>query len=151
MAHEFKLQRRVEFADTDMAGIVHFANFFRFMEVTEHAFFHSLGLDLHHHHDGVMSGWARVHADCDYLRPAHYTDLLEVHLTVREVNPSSIAYGFVFRKLDESGDEPVPGRELARGNVKVVHVAKGPGDDRMQAVDMPAEVAALVSAAPNHS
>ena len=40
---EFKLTRRIEFAETDMAGIVHFANFFRMMEATEHAFFRSLG------------------------------------------------------------------------------------------------------------
>jgi acyl-CoA thioester hydrolase len=32
MAFEFKLTRRVEFAETDMAGIVHFSNFFRYME-----------------------------------------------------------------------------------------------------------------------
>ena len=42
MAYEFKMKRQVEFADTDMAGIMHFANFFRFMEVTEHAFYRSL-------------------------------------------------------------------------------------------------------------
>ena len=32
MAYEFKVQRRVEFSETDMAGIVHYANFFRYME-----------------------------------------------------------------------------------------------------------------------
>ena len=31
----FTTTRRVEFGDTDMAGIMHFANFFRFMEVAE--------------------------------------------------------------------------------------------------------------------
>ena len=43
MPYEFKHIRRVEFAETDMAGIVHFSNFFRMMEATEHAFFRSLG------------------------------------------------------------------------------------------------------------
>ena len=43
MPYEFKLTRRIEFAETDMAGIVHFSNFFRMMEATEHAFFRSLG------------------------------------------------------------------------------------------------------------
>ena len=35
MTNPFRTTRRVEFADTDMAGIVHFANFFRFMEAAE--------------------------------------------------------------------------------------------------------------------
>ena len=46
MAYEFKAIRRVEFADTDMAGIMHYSNFFRFMETAEHAFFRSLGLSI---------------------------------------------------------------------------------------------------------
>jgi acyl-CoA thioesterase FadM len=37
MPYEFKHIRRVEFSDTDMAGIMHFSNFFRFMESTETA------------------------------------------------------------------------------------------------------------------
>ncbi len=52
MPYEFKLTRRVEFAETDMAGIVHFANFFRMMESTEHAFFRSLGFTIHGHERG---------------------------------------------------------------------------------------------------
>ena len=43
MAYEFKQTRRVEFSDTDMAGIMHFSNFFHFMEATEAAFLRSLG------------------------------------------------------------------------------------------------------------
>ena len=47
MPYEFKMTRLVEFAETDMAGIMHFANYFRYMEVVEHAFFRSLGLSVH--------------------------------------------------------------------------------------------------------
>src|SRR5260221_14772436 len=46
MPYEFKHTRRVEFSDTDMAGIMHFSNFFRFMEATETAFMRSLGLSV---------------------------------------------------------------------------------------------------------
>ena len=35
MTYEFHNQHRVEFAETDMAGIVHFSNFFRYMEMAE--------------------------------------------------------------------------------------------------------------------
>ena len=56
MLYEFKVIRQVEFSETDMAGLMHFSNFFRFMESTEHAFFRSLGLALHQHEGERMSG-----------------------------------------------------------------------------------------------
>ena len=46
MPYEFKVVRRVEFSDTDMAGIMHYSNFFRFMETAEHGFFRSLGFSI---------------------------------------------------------------------------------------------------------
>jgi len=46
MAYEFKAVRRVEFSDTDTAGIMHYSNYFRFMETAEHGFFRSLGLSI---------------------------------------------------------------------------------------------------------
>ncbi|MGY8650976.1 MAG: acyl-CoA thioesterase, partial [Verrucomicrobiia bacterium] len=58
--HEFIITRRVEFSETDAAGIVHFANFYRYMEYAEHAFFRSLGrsiVDL-----DLDIGWPRVHS-----------------------------------------------------------------------------------------
>ena len=42
----FRTTRRVEFGDTDMAGIIHFANFFRYMEAAETDFLRSLGLSV---------------------------------------------------------------------------------------------------------
>ncbi len=46
MTTPFTTTRRVEFGDTDMAGIMHFANFFRFMESAEIDFLQSLGLSV---------------------------------------------------------------------------------------------------------
>jgi acyl-CoA thioesterase FadM len=43
MAYQFKIRRLVEFSDMDMAGIVHHAVFYRYMESAEHAFFRTLG------------------------------------------------------------------------------------------------------------
>ena len=42
----FTTTRRVDFGDTDMAGIMHFANFFRFMESAECDFWRSIGLSV---------------------------------------------------------------------------------------------------------
>ena len=98
MPSEFKLTRRVEFAETDMAGIVHFSNFFRMMESTEHAFFRSLGFTIHGHENGATIGWPRVSASCDYRAPLRFEEEVEIHLIVAEVRSRSIRYQFIFRK-----------------------------------------------------
>ena len=146
MAHTFSTTRRVEFAETDMAGIVHFSNFFRFMEATEHAFFRSLGIGLHVEQPGSMCGWARVNATCSYLRPAHYEDLLEITLVVSEKSAKSLGYCFTFRVLDAQTKRA--GEVIAEGALKVVHVAKAQGEARMRAADMPPDVARLIDVAP---
>jgi len=143
MPHEFRAYRTVEFSETDMAGIVHFANYFRWMESAEHAFFRSLGLVLHASSEGHMQGWARVHASCDYRAPLHYQDEVEVHLVVREKRESALGYAFVFTRT-----APGERREVARGALTAVCVARASGAARMQAVPMPAEVARCVEVAP---
>ena len=142
MPHEFTHKRTVEFAETDMAGIVHFSNFFRYMEATEHAFFASLGLDLHAESEGRMSGWVRVHASCDYRAPVRNRDPLSIHLTVIEKTSKSLRYRCVFR-VDGSD------QDVARGEMKVVYVSKARGDERMRAHDMPADTDRLIQIAPH--
>ena len=46
MSKPFRVSRRVEFCDTDMAGIIHFSNFFRYMEFAEVAFLRARGLSV---------------------------------------------------------------------------------------------------------
>src|SRR5882757_7907897 len=113
MPYEFKLTRRVEFAETDMAGIVHFANFFRMMEATEHAFFRSIGLSIHSHVAGATTGWPRVSATCDYRAPLRFEEEVEIHLLVAEVRSRSIRYAFIFRRVSDD-------TEVARGSMAAV-------------------------------
>ena len=46
-ASNFVYRRRILFHETDLAGIVHFSNFFKYMEEAEHAFVRSIGLSIH--------------------------------------------------------------------------------------------------------
>jgi len=147
MTYEFTRVRRVQFAETDMAGIMHFANFFRVMEETEHAFFRSLGLLMHGDVDGVMHGWARVRASCDYVRPARYADRLQVQLLVMEVGGKSIRHQFRFHLLDDAGE--VEGPEIARGEMTVVHVTKTGNDAQLRSGPVPDDVRRQVTAAPS--
>ena len=144
MAYEFKKQRFVEFAETDMAGILHFANYFRYMEETEHAFFRSLGLCVHEHSDTGVWGWARGRVDCTFREPLRYEDTVELHLLVRDKRTKTIEYDFVFRKV---GPDGVAGVEVARGSMTVICIGKA-ADGRLQATRMPAAVSELVKVTP---
>lgn len=139
MAHQFRTERRVEFAETDMAGILHFANYFRYMEEAEHAFFRSLGFSVHYESDDGPRGWARGTVSCRYDRPLRYEDVVEIHLVVREKGKRSLRYEIFF---------VIDGDTIARGEVTTIHVGKGE-DGQMQSYPMPAHVDAAIEAAPS--
>lgn len=141
MPYEFKLTRRVEFAETDMAGIVHFSNFFRMMEATEHAFFRSLGFSIHAHDGTATVGWPRVNAACDYQRPLRFEEEVEIHLIVAEVRSRSIRYQFVFR-------QPESGAEIARGTVAAVCATVDKATGKLAPVAIPESIRRAITAAP---
>jgi YbgC/YbaW family acyl-CoA thioester hydrolase len=142
MAYEFKVTRRVEFSETDMAGIMHFSNFFRFMETAEHGFYRSLGFSVIMDQFDPPLGWPRVHAACDYQRPVRFEDQIEIHLLVSEKKSKALSYRFIFRKLNET--LPI---DVARGELTVVCVAHH-RDGKMAAVPIPKELAARIEVAP---
>lgn len=92
--HELRTSRRIEFADTDMGGIVHFSRFFVFMETAEHEFLRALGAEVHMDLDGMQIGWPRVEASCQYLSPARLGDTLDIHLRVARKGTRSMTYAF---------------------------------------------------------
>ena len=143
MPHQFKLRRMVEFADTDAAGIMHFANFFRYMEQTEHAFLRSLGFSVHTRTPDGVVGFPRVQAACDYARPLRFENEVEIQLLVCERGEKSIRYDFVF--LNVSRRPPI---ESARGSLTVICALIGPGKDDLRAVAIPESMAAKIEVAP---
>jgi YbgC/YbaW family acyl-CoA thioester hydrolase len=142
MAYEYRVVRQVEFSDTDMAGIMHFSNFFRFMEAAEHGFFRSLGFSIHSTEPDQV-GWPRVHADCDFRYPLQFEDSVEIQLLVREKRQKSLVYSFIFRKLNEQ-----PLREVARGTLAVACVRRDNATGRMTGVPIPDLIAARIEVAP---
>ena len=138
MASQHRTRRTVEFADTDMAGIVHFSRFFAFMEATEHDFLRSLGLSVALEWEGKQLGFPRLTADCEYLSPARFEDELEIELTVERRGERSISYGFNITR-DET--------TIARGHIVVAccicHV-----DNSLEAVEIPDFIADKIGVAP---
>ena len=94
----FTVQRRVEFRDTDAAGIVHFSAFFPMMESAEHELLRSLGIAVlpkMSHGDPPIS-WPRVAATCNYLAAVHFEDVLRIDVDIDKVGNSSVSYRFRF-------------------------------------------------------
>jgi acyl-CoA thioester hydrolase len=107
----FRASRIIEFGETDMAGIVHFANFFRYMESAECAFLRSLGLSVKLDWEGQALGFPRVSASCDYVSPARFEDVLDVDVSVLNIGGKSVTYGIEFTRA---------GQAIAKGQVTSV-------------------------------
>jgi acyl-CoA thioester hydrolase len=142
MAYEYKAVHRVEFAETDMAGIVHFSNYFHYMEIAEHSFFRALGFSVAAKNVEAPVGWPRVRAECEFKHPLHFEDEIEIQMLVSEKKSKSLSYVFRIRRL-----KPGPATEVARGALTVVCVRRQ-ADGRMTAVSIPKEIADVIEAAP---
>lgn len=117
MPYQFIIRRQVEFSETDMAGIMHYSNFFRFMESAEHGFYRSLGFSVVPRNVEPKIGFPRVHASCDFRKPARFEDILEVHLMVKEKRSKSLVYLIRFTNLSRQ-----PVEICAEGQLTVVCV-----------------------------
>ena len=142
MPCQFEVTRRVEFSETDMEGIMHFSNYFRFMETAESGFFRSLGLSVVLSRAGLAVGLPRVHAECDYLAPLRFEDEVLIRLLVEKKTTRSLAYQFHFFRLNGKALEPV-----ARGRVTAVCTARQP-DGSLKAVPLPEPLASRIEVAP---
>jgi acyl-CoA thioester hydrolase len=143
MANTFTLKKRIEFAETDMAGIVHFSNFFRYMEMIEHAFLRSLGFSVHCEFNGERYGWPRVHADCDYKMPLRFEDIVEIQLFVQAIGSRKIKYLHIFRKLDDD-----PSNIVAIGHMIAVCVTSDGESNAIQSANIPEELVQNIDVAP---
>jgi YbgC/YbaW family acyl-CoA thioester hydrolase len=129
----FTARRKVEFADTDMGGIVHFSKYFVFMETAEHEFLEALGSNVVLWRDGRQISWPRVSVSCEYARPMRFGDRVEIHVQVRRKGVKSMTYDFRFVRGEE---------EIARGSM--TSVCCEVGDDGIRAIPIPEEIAGRI-------
>ena len=143
MPSEFSITRTVEFSETDMAGIMHFANFFYWMEACEAAFYRSLALPLISFVPGSVVGWPRAAVSCEYKAPLRFNDVVQVRLLVKEIRTKAVVFVFQFRKMSDG--KPLP-EIVAQGEVAAVCVTAGTAGV-MVAQPIPAEVRARLEVA----
>ena len=142
----FVVRRRVEFRDTDAAGIAHFSAFFVCMESAEHELLRHAGVPLVDVVDGVEASapaddggerelpgtysWPRVSANCDYKSAVRFNDELDIVVGLEAIGRSSLTWALRFEQA---------GRWIAQGRVVAVRCLLRPGLPPV-AVPIPAAV-----------
>jgi YbgC/YbaW family acyl-CoA thioester hydrolase len=124
----FRTTRRVEFGDTDMAGLIHFSNYFRYMEAAECEFLRARGLSVKQEWEGQPLGFPRRAASCEFIKPARFEDVLDVTVKVEKIGTRSVTYVIEFAK---NGDV------VARGQVTSV-CCRVDNDHQITPIDIPA-------------
>lgn len=99
---------RVYYEDTDVGGVVYYANYLRYFERSRTEYLRDRGVSLADWHErGLVFTVTR--AEVDYRRPARYGDLLSAETTVEEVRPVRFTLGCTVRRK-ETGEVLVEGR-----------------------------------------
>lgn len=128
MTSAYRLTRRVQFHETDAAGIVHFSWFFRYMEEAEHALWRAAGLSIAA--PGAEIGWPRVAASFEFTKPLRFEDEFEVRLWIAAKAKKTIQYKALIASAGET---------LASGSLTIACVSRRPGEP-MKAMNIPPEV-----------
>ena len=136
MSTPFQTTRLVEFHDTDMAGIMHFTSFFKYMESAEHELLRHLGLSVYSETEAGPISFPRVSARCDFQTPVRCEDVMEIEVSVVRLGEKSVTYEFVFNH----GDEPI-----AVGQMTCV-CCRVAADDAPQSIPIPSDVAEKLAA-----
>ena len=127
MPDGFRYARQVQFAETDMAGIVHFSWMFRYMEEAEHALWRAAG--MHIARTGEETGWPRLSATFDFKSPLLFEDQFEVVLKIDAVSRRTIRYACTILRGDTV---------IGTGTMTTTLVRKGAGQT-LQAIEIPSE------------
>jgi len=129
MPGDFSIRRRIQFAETDMAGVLHFSNYFRLMEEVEHEFWRSLGRTVFMRESPYIS-WPRVSVQCEYISPLRFEDQIDLRFKVTKVGSKSLHYEVEFVR---------DGERCAHGKITAVCCATGPGGE-FAATEIPKEI-----------
>lgn len=143
MHYEHTSTRRVEFSETDMAGLVHFSNFFKYMETAERDFFEAAGVDLIATKPRELVGWPRARAECKFSAPLRFGDTIKIHLAVKAVKDRAIDYQFRIFRHHEDGTLTQAGK----GHMTTILAQLGENGE-LQSIELPEDLRARITEAP---
>jgi YbgC/YbaW family acyl-CoA thioester hydrolase len=129
MISQYRLRRRVQFHETDTAGVVHFSWYFRYMEEAEHALWREAGLSIHSPLGDIV--WPRISASFDFQRPLRFEQEFDIVIRIAEITTRTIRYTSILSDGDTT---------FATGSITIACAQKAAG--RMKAVDIPPDILA---------
>lgn len=148
------VRHRVQFNETDMAGLVHFSQFFRYMEKAEAEFFRQAGFPMVQQDGAVFRGWPRGRVSAKFMAPLYFEDILEIELFVKEIKERAITFFYRFRRVEspflESVGRPL-NEHLAKGEMTTVLVEKSGLAGDMQSLPLPPSLLGKIAEAPADS
>ena len=90
---------RVYYEDTDLGGVVYYANYLRFIERARSEWIRELGIDQIKMRNEEEAIFVVTKIKADYLSPAHFDDILTVATRIKVVSPvRAYFYQNIFRE-----------------------------------------------------
>ncbi|MBI4970261.1 MAG: acyl-CoA thioesterase [Candidatus Omnitrophica bacterium] len=118
---------RVRYSETDQMGVTYYANYFVWFEVARTEYFRSKGVDYTEIEKRKIF-LAVVDAQCKYLAPTRYDDLLTVRTWIGRLGKTSMTFGYeIIEKKSQ--------KRIAQGNSSHVFV-----NEKIEPVRIPEEV-----------
>jgi acyl-CoA thioester hydrolase len=93
----FSTKIRVYWCDCDPAGIMYFANFFKYFEIAEEELFASLGRSRAEIFENAKVGFPRVETWARFRKPAAHGETVEVTLWIEKRTEKSLLFCFEVR------------------------------------------------------
>jgi len=137
--YEHWTRRRVEWADTDSAGIIHFSRYLVYMETAEHELRRAAGSSVSVEVAGGKVSWPRLSTACEFVRPVKFEDELDIHIFILHKGTRSLTFGCEFFHHDEL---------VARGQMSSACCMLEPHKP-LKSIPIPAAIADLLQQVPS--
>jgi len=116
-AQTFSQEIRVYYEDTDLGGIVYYANYLKFMERARTEYLRSLGFNQSVLLEQEKRIFVVRSAEIEFVSPARFDDVLSVTAEVQTVRRASLRFSQQCRVIESASG--VPGDLLASANVLI--------------------------------
>ena len=133
--YPFAHRQRVRFGETDLQGVVYYANYLLFAEVGRVAYLRALGVDYKRDLTEKGVDFTIGEASVRYQAPLRFDDEYDIRVRVGEIRGSSWTFEYAFDRAD--------GQRCAIGSTVQVIIDPKTG----RASRLPAELRAVLEAA----
>ncbi|MEH7226058.1 thioesterase family protein [Bacillus sp. JJ1566] len=130
-----KYHFRVEWGDTDAAGIVFSPNFYKWMDQAAHYYFESIGFPLSKLVRDERIGIPLLESKCTFQKPLYFEDDVVIETTIREMRDKVIHFVHEFYKDD---------KQIANGYQ--IRAVASISEDNLKAISIPEPIRKAIMA-----